>query len=155
MAGELLRDWRKPARTRALPLRIADRIKYVVVTCLFNVFPMPQTSGFRRSFAYAAEAVDRGYCILVFPEGVRTTTGLMSPFRAGTGLLMKELNIPVVPVAIQGLFELKKAERRSARQGEVSVCFGSPILPQVSDDPAALLQEVEARVKFLLGDGHH
>ena len=81
MAGELLRDWRKPARTRALPLRIVDRIKYVLVTCLFNVFPMPQTSGFRRSFAYAAEAVDRGYSILVFPEGVRTTTGLMSSFQ--------------------------------------------------------------------------
>ncbi len=146
MAGELLRDWRRPSRTRALLLRTVDRVKYVLVACLFNVFPMPQTSGFRRSFAYTAEAVERGYSILVFPEGIRTKTGLMSPFRAGTGLLMKDLNIPVVPVKISGLFELKQAGRRSARYGDVRVSFLRPVFPEASDDPEKLLDYVEVAI---------
>ena len=59
----------------------------MLIVTLFNVFPLPQKSGFRRSFSYAGESVDRGYSLLVFPEGRTTDDGLMRPFMGGIGLL--------------------------------------------------------------------
>ena len=61
---------------------------------MLNLFPLPREAGFRESFAYAGESVDRGYSLLVFPEGRHTTDGKMLPFRAGIGLLANNLQIP-------------------------------------------------------------
>jgi len=46
-----------------------DRVQWALGVSLLNLFPLPREAGFRRSFAYAGEAVDRGYSVLVFPEG--------------------------------------------------------------------------------------
>jgi hypothetical protein len=76
------------ARAGAGILRgIYDRLLWTLGVSLLNLFPLPREAGFRRSFAYAGEAVDRGYSVLVFPEGRHTADGKMNPFRAGIGLL--------------------------------------------------------------------
>jgi len=88
---------------------------------------LPQHSGYRESFAYAGASADRGYSVLVFPEGRRTPDGNLGPFRAGIGLLAKRLNLPVVPVRIDGLYELARAQRRIAPPGAVRVSIGTPM----------------------------
>ena len=103
------------------------RLQYVLIVGLFNVFPLPQRSGFRKSFAFAGELADRGYSVLVFPEGVRTKTGTMAPFRAGIGLLATRLRLPVVPVRFDGLFERKQAGGKWAPPGFVRVAIGAPV----------------------------
>jgi long-chain acyl-CoA synthetase len=97
------------------------------VVALFNVFPLPQRSGVRESFAYAGESVDRGYSILVYPEGVRTPDGKPSPFRSGVGMLAARLNVPVVPMRIDGLYQMKMAGHKIARPGELTVVIGKPM----------------------------
>src|SRR5438132_4941132 len=109
MDGEQLREWRYPAAgTRALT-RLLLLLKYVSVVFFFNVFAMPQKSGFRRSFMFAGEAMDHGFNLMVFPEGQRTKHGAMNPFMPGTGLLIQKLVAPVVLMRIHGLCDLKKA----------------------------------------------
>ena len=76
--------WRPP-RSMNLFARWWQQAGYYLVVALFNVFPLPQQSGVRESFAYAGESVDRGYSVLVFPEGRRTPDGKPSPFRSGVG----------------------------------------------------------------------
>src|SRR5208337_4840039 len=44
--------------------RIYDRLQWTLGVALLNLFPLPRQSGFRKSFAYAGEAVDRGYSVL-------------------------------------------------------------------------------------------
>ena len=66
---------------------VAGRATYWLLTALFNVFPLPRLQGFRQSFAHAGEALDRGYSVLIFPEGTRSQTGEIAPFRQGIGLL--------------------------------------------------------------------
>ncbi|HKC65886.1 MAG TPA: AMP-binding protein, partial [Pyrinomonadaceae bacterium] len=124
MEGEILRGWIYPPEGTGLFTRIRYRIMYALVQLFFNVFPLPQKSGFRRSFAYAGEMMDRGYSVLVFPEGRRSDDGLMSPFKTGTGLLALKLGAPVVPIRIDGLFELKERNEHFAEYGQVSVQFG-------------------------------
>ena len=69
MSGEILLAWRRGRYYNYRVLNWISPLEYVLVTALFNVFPLPQHSGFRRSFAHAAKAMDRGYSIVVFPEG--------------------------------------------------------------------------------------
>jgi long-chain acyl-CoA synthetase len=149
MIGEFLREWRHPPAGTSWLKRVVWRVKYVLVVALFNVFSLPQQSGFRRSFAFAGETMDRGYSLLVFPEGQRTTHGRLNPFMAGTGLLVKKLAVPVIPIRIDGLFELKQLHRYFARPGQVSVTIGAPINFTHDQTPAQVTKELEAKLSAL------
>jgi long-chain acyl-CoA synthetase len=81
----------------------------------------------RESFAYVGESVDRGYSVLVYPEGIRTPDGKPSSFRSGVGMLAARLNIPVVPIRIDGLYQMKMAGHKIARPGELRVVIGKPM----------------------------
>ena len=65
-------------------------LAYLLVTALYNVFPLPRRRDFQRSFAHAGEALDRGFNVLVFPEGTRSDAGELARFRPGIGLLAKQ-----------------------------------------------------------------
>lgn len=153
MIGERLRDFRYPPPGRG-PARYTDTLAYGVTAGGFNAFSLPRQSGFRRSFDYAGEAMDRGYSVLVFPEGARTTDGEMQPFLAGIGLLAAGLGAPVVPARIEGLYELKRRRFGGirwpfTRPGQVSVTFGAPLRPSPSDSPQELTRELEGRLRGL------
>jgi long-chain acyl-CoA synthetase len=147
--GEALEALRTPPATRGLVGRLWDRLKWTSGVALLNLFPLPRQSGFRESFAYAGESVDRGYSVLVFPEGQHTTDGKLRPFRAGIGLLATRLNIPVVPMRIDGLFELKQAGKKCAAPGKVQVKMGAPVQFDPKEDPAWIAQELKRRVEEL------
>jgi len=67
--------------------------------CAAELVSLPRQAGFRKSFA-SRKAVDRGYSVLVFPEGKHTQDGSLSSFRSGVGLLANKLRIPVLPMRI-------------------------------------------------------
>ena len=126
MDGELLESFRTPPEGTGFLAGVARRAAYWLLVSLFNVFPLPLHAGFRRSFAFAGDLADRGWSVLVFPEGARTRDGEMGPFRPGIGLLAERLGIPVAPVRLDGLFELKAAGKRWARPGQIAVSIGPP-----------------------------
>lgn len=147
MEGERLRSWRQPDPQLPALVRGWLRIQYALVVLLFNVFPLPQKSGFRRSFAYAGEALDRGYSVLVFPEGRTTKDGQLAPFMPGIGLLAAQLNVPVVPLYIAGLYELKQQGRRWAAPGSVSITVGKPLRFAPGTDAATITAELFEQVQ--------
>jgi long-chain acyl-CoA synthetase len=147
--GEALEVLRTPAPGRSMFGRIYDRAKWVLGVSLLNLFPLPREAGFRKSFAYAGEAVDRGYNVLVFPEGRHTVDGRMNPFRAGIGLLANNLSIPVVPMRIRGLFEVKQAGKKFARPWKISVRIGQPIKFAAGTDPAQIARTLQSAVEAL------
>ena len=149
MQGELLRDWRYPEATMPWYLRVKSRVAYVLAAALFNVFSIPRHSGFRQSFAYAGEAVDHGWSILIFPEGTETKDGRIQPFKAGIGLLASELNIPVIPIKLGGLYELKQQRQLFARPGTVSVTFGEAIKVSPEYTAEDIKSELERRISEL------
>jgi len=147
--GETLEALRSPSADRNWFLRVYDRVQWILGVSLLNLFPLPREAGFRRSFAYAGEAVDRGYSILVFPEGRHTTDGRLCPFRAGIGLLGENLGIPVLPMRIDGLFEYKKAGKKFAPPWKISVRIGSPVKFPAGMNAAAIAAELQEKVKAL------
>jgi long-chain acyl-CoA synthetase len=114
-----------------------------------NLFPLPREAGFRRSFAYAGEAVDRGYNVLVFPEGRHTTDGKINPFRAGIGLLAANLGIPVLPMRIDGLFERKHAGKKFAPPWTVRVKIGEPMKFESGTPPEEIAAKLQRAVAEL------
>ena len=146
MIGERLRAMRHPPPEMNPFRRWVDQASYALVVALFNVFPLPQQTGFRESFAYAGESVDRGYSVLVFPEGRRTPDGRLGPFQSGVGLLSTRLGIPILPVRIDGLYELRVAGRRWARPGQVRVTIGAPVRVDFDTDPVAVARDLERRI---------
>ena len=127
MHGERLWGMWRPPRGMNVFARWWQQAGYYLVVALFNVFPLPQESGVRESFAFAGACADRGYSVLVFPEGRRTPDGNLSPFRSGIGMLASRLDVPVVPMRIHGLYEMKLSGRKMAREGELRVVIGKPV----------------------------
>jgi long-chain acyl-CoA synthetase len=148
-AGETLEALRSPRPDRNVWGRIYDRLKWLLAVSLLNLFPLPRQAGFRESFAYAGESADQGYSILVFPEGRHTADGNLQQFRAGIGLLAKNLGIPAVPVRIDGLFDLKQAGKRLALQRQIRVKIGRPVVIAPTMDPEAITRELQEAVKHL------
>ncbi|HEX8559036.1 MAG TPA: AMP-binding protein [Pyrinomonadaceae bacterium] len=146
--GERLRWWRRPPAGTPFLRRLRWMAQYFSVVFVFNTFSLPKASGFRRSFAYAGESVDRGYSVLVFPEGVRADAPGMNPFKEGVGVLASRLAVPVVPVRIDGLLELKLSGRRGfTAPHNVTVRIGEPVSYPRDADPARITADLERRVK--------
>ena len=147
--GEDLEALHTPAPSRSFFGRMYDRTRWLLGVSLLNLFPLPREAGFRRSFAYAGEAVDRGYNVLVFPEGRHTEDGKMNPFRVGIGLLASNLGIPVLPMRIDGLFEVKHAGKKFAKPWTITVRIGKPIKFSPDTDPQEIAAELQKAVEAL------
>ena len=150
MAGEMLVDMR---HARNQPNAFANLLApagYWLITALFNVFPLPRARGFRHSFAHAGEAMDRGDSVLLFPEGTRSRDGNLHAFRPGIGLLAAESGVPIIPIALVGLGEIRTTHSRWFRSGKIEVRIGQPIDGVRQDSvPARLAATLEEAVRTL------
>jgi long-chain acyl-CoA synthetase len=129
MGGESLVRMRTPPREWFFAKRWGYQLSYFLVTALFNVFPLPKFSGVRQSFRFTGESADHGYSVLVFPEGVvnNSADGRMAPFQSGIGLLAENLALPIIPMRLDGVWQMKKEHRRLARLGEITIHIGAPV----------------------------
>ena len=75
--------------------------------------------------------------------------GKLNPFRAGIGLLAKNLSIPVLPMKILGLFEVKQAGRKFARPWEIQVRIGRPITLEPGTAPERIVRDLQNAVEAL------
>jgi long-chain acyl-CoA synthetase len=143
MAANMLEDWRTGRKQGSWFLNALGPLTYLVVTGVFNVFPLPRSAGFRRSFQHAGEALDRGYNVLVFPEGHRSDDGQLQKFRSGIGLLVEQSKTRVLPIALAGLGEMKAGKQSWFRSGRLRVVVGSPM----SFDSAMSAEEITERLR--------
>ena len=154
MLGEMLLDYRRGRNQPNLLLNLLAPPQYWLVTALFNVFPLPRLHGFRRSFTHAGEAMDRGYSVMVFPEGARNKDGKLRPFRQGIGLLAQESRIPVLPVALVGIDKIARQEETNKtawfRSGQIEIRVGEAIPFDEEMQPAELTAKLENAVRKLL-----
>jgi long-chain acyl-CoA synthetase len=151
MGGEFLQGMRQPPRGWFFAKRWAYYLGYWLATALFNVFPLPQHSGFRESFRFAGESADRGYSLLVFPEGEvnNSEDGRMAAFQSGIGLLAENLRLPIIPMRLDGVWQMKRERRRLAYFGEISVHIGAPIVFPPETSPEEIAGSLQDRVVSL------
>ena len=104
----------------------------------------------KNSILKMAEVLKQGKSIVIFPEGKRTHDGAMNPFRKTFAILSKELNVPILPVCIQGAFKAMPRGRILPMPNHISVEYLPLIKPNAAnsyEELAALVQsEINAKL---------
>jgi 1-acyl-sn-glycerol-3-phosphate acyltransferase len=107
------------------------------------------------SIERGAESLRAGHSFLIFPEGTRSRTGHLLPFKKGGFIMAIQAQAPVVPVAIQGGREAMRKGSAFVRPVRVSVRIGRPV-PTAGltlEDRDALIEKVRVEVEALLEEG--
>ncbi len=95
----------------------------------------------RRTMEAAEAQLRGGMSLAVFPEGARTWDGRMRRFKRGAFRLAVEFGLPVVPVTIDGAFDVLPRFRFLPRPGHISLTIHEPILPPVGGHDVEVLME--------------
>ena len=90
-------------------------------------------SAIRRTMAKAERTLQGGMSVVVFPEGSRTRTGRMRPFHKGAYQLSMEFGLPVVPVTIDGAFDVLPRGSWLPRPGRIKLTIHPPVDPPVDE----------------------
>jgi glycerol-3-phosphate dehydrogenase (NAD(P)+) len=110
-----------------------------------GAFPVHRGAGDADMLETARAILERGDCVLMFPEGTRTRPGALGRPKRGVGRLALETGAPVVPVAMIGTEAVRKGWR--IRPHKIRVRIGSPLtFPQVEDVSPQLAGAVTDRI---------
>ncbi|MGB0757768.1 MAG: AMP-binding protein [Patescibacteria group bacterium] len=112
-------------------MNMLRRVYYHYAARFFAAVPVTLDTEFRQTLTFLGGLVDKNYNIILFPEGDQArhkTEDVLDPFFAGLGIIVKELKVPVVPIRIYGVHEIKvKKKRKFPKLGKVQLVFGKPL----------------------------
>lgn len=112
-----------------------------------NVIMVDVDKDVKLSLQKLAHALKTGNSLILFPEGTRTIDGQLGDFKPTFAQLAKELNVPIVPVAISGAYEALPRGGRMPRLGtKVSVQFLPPVAPEAGMDEYTLSETVREEI---------
>ena len=108
-----------------------------------------------RSLEAGARSIRDGNSFLIFPEGTRSKTGEMLPFKKGGFLMALKAQAPIVPVAISGGTDAMRRGSKIIRPVNISIRVGTPIetAGMQMTDRDALIAQVRGRIEELLAQG--
>jgi 1-acyl-sn-glycerol-3-phosphate acyltransferase len=108
---------------------------------LFGAFPVKVESTDTYAQREAIELLRGGYALVIFPEGGRSKSGKLMPFKAGAFRLAITHGIPILPVTIhEGAFEIWPPHRTFPRTGNLTITFHPPIAVQPTDGEVTKLE---------------
>jgi 1-acyl-sn-glycerol-3-phosphate acyltransferase len=93
----------------------------------FNTFPIERLGGGSATLEYPLSLLRRGWSVLIYPEGTRSTTGELGGFHHGVALMAMQTNVPVIPIYTEGLRDLMPKGQRSPHPAAVHVHIGAPV----------------------------
>lgn len=108
-----------------------------------------------RSIEKGAKSIRDGSSFLIFPEGTRSRTGQMLPFKKGGFVMAIKAGAPIVPIAISGGRDAMERGSRIIKPVRISIRVGQPVeTAGVSlDDRDLLIETVRGRIEALLAEG--
>jgi long-chain acyl-CoA synthetase len=100
-----------------------------LVSRLAQVVPVDPGRAGLSSLAFGAAVLKRRKNLVWFPEGERSPTGRLQPFKPGVGMLLDYYRVPVIPVFIRGTYEAMPRGKVLRRLEQVTIIFGEPLDP--------------------------
>lgn len=120
---------------------------------IFNIFPFARVGQIKSSLEYTARLLDRGFSILVFPEGKVSESGKLQKFKSGVGYLAVELAVPIVPVKIEGTRKVVPPGVEFPawpKKGRVQIVFGKPLIFPTESSYIEATEKIEKAISSLL-----
>jgi 1-acyl-sn-glycerol-3-phosphate acyltransferase len=120
-------------RERAFPIAAGDVFFQTTALSVFsaimlNALPMWRKNCGPHALAELRRKLQEEKAIfIIFPEGGRTRTGSMMPFKHGLGMLVAETSVPVVPCGLIGTFEALPPNRKLPRPVRIKLVIGAPL----------------------------
>ena len=113
-----------------------------------NVIIMDINKDLKLSIQKMGEALKRNRNIIIFPEGTRTKTGQLGQFKKTFAILSRELNVPIVPVAIRGAYEAMPSGSKLPKPfKKICVEFLKPIHPEEHHTYESLAETVKEKIQ--------
>lgn len=145
------RIWDRLAIVAAADRMYRERIKGMLHSLRYNAFPITRGGG-REALAYSQWLTANGWSLLIFPEGKRSRTGELMPFRGGPAILALGQNIPVLPLYIRGASDILPPGSPTSKPAPVHVSIGKPFsFPPGTTIPEAK-NAMEAAIRGLILD---
>ena len=123
-----------------------------IVGLFLNTFPFSRTGGAQAQLHSSSQLLKSGWNLVLFPEGSRSPDGRIQEFKPGIGHLAKETGTPVVPVHIQGAFQVMPRHQPLPLPGKVRVRIGKPMAPGPDEGSRDFTARVEKAVRTLSAD---
>jgi long-chain acyl-CoA synthetase len=129
----------------ALPFHVFRNMFFVGYSALFdnwfmklmarllNIVPVDPDAHLLRAMKAGAYGLRKGLILCIFPEGGRSFDGELKEFKKGAAILSRELSAPIVPMAIQGTFQVWARDSMRIHPHKVMMTFGEPLFPLQSD----------------------
>ena len=143
------RRWRRRLAVAAAAELWQNPIWWVLNPLLGNGFPIAKTGPIRPSLENLGSIMDRGWSVLIYPEGVLTVGGPMKPFMQGAGLVAVEGRVPVVPMRLDVTKFGSPSRLPFLRRGRVKIRFGPPLTFPPGTDYQDATSTIEEAVKAL------
>jgi len=106
--------------------------------------------GERPTVQAVLKRLGRGMPLFVFPEGGRTATGALKPFLSGAAYLAIRAQVPLVPIALTGVYDLLPIHTRHFYPGELALSVGEPI--ETKGMTPRQTEELSARLRASIGE---
>lgn len=109
----------------------------------------------KRSVEKAAKRIQKGPSLLVFPEGTRSADGGVQPFKSGAFIMAIKANVPILPVAVRGTFDIVPKHRLNNIPGPAELVIGKPIETETLafEDRYRLRDQTRQAVVEMYGSG--
>lgn len=135
-------------------LRKIMLVGYTCQKCGHIFVDRSSPTAIRRTIETAEKRLRDGMSLVVFPEGARTFTGKMGPFKKGAYQLALEFHLPLVPVTINGSFGIMPRTRYVPRPGRIVLTIHKPIAPPADEaDRAEVIEQTRQAIESSLGNG--
>jgi long-chain acyl-CoA synthetase len=130
---------------------MATRWHRFLAGLLGNAFPINREGAARHSLDLIGARLDRGFSLLIYPEGKLTLDGPMQPFKTGVGLVAILGAVPIVPMRLKVIrhSRLDSDLPGTPRRGELEILFGTPLRFGPDVDPVEATAQVQAAVEAL------
>ena len=120
-----------------------------IVSLFLNTFPFSRTGGAQAQLHSSSQLLKSGWNLVLFPEGSRSPDGRIQEFKPGVGHLAKETGTPVVPMHIQGAFQVMPRHQKLPLPGPIRVRIGKPMTPKAEEGSRDFTARVENAVRSL------
>ena len=126
-----------------------NRILSFITTFLFNTIPIDRSGDLETTFTQIGYLLNNGWSILIYPEGGRSQSGNMVELKDGIGVITQQMEVPVVPIKINGNFQILPKGKKIPKKGSTEVKIGKAIVFNYTRPFSEITEEIEKSIRNL------